>query len=262
MKIYKQIFLNMNIYNKIYKQIFTIPTEIYKQILVIDFCLKSMVVWLYCSSDNMFYIPMDNMIDSSELKHLQKLSSINLTKQEEDSLWISSIISFLDQIKNIDLSDKNIDNLSQNNLRTINWTKKFENIDELMNAKEDNLLEIEGVGEKTAREIVKFFSENKNRKIVEELKKYGILFLNEKKEKKIIGDKLNGKNFLVTGTLLKYKREEIKEIIELNGGKYLSGVSKKLNFLVAGDEPGGKVDKARELGIKIINEEEFELMIK
>lgn len=92
-----------------------------------------------------------------------------------------------------------------------------------------------------------------------ELKKIGLKFEIEKKEEiEVENNPIKGKNFLATGKLEKYKREEIKDIILSKGGNYLSGVTKNLDFLIAGEKAGSKLSKAETLGIRILTEDEFE----
>lgn len=137
-----------------------------------------------------------------------------------------------------------------------------ENIDRLSSMSFDELLLIDGIGDIAAKEIVNFFSLEKNKKLIEKLKEKNLKFEIEKKEKEIESASLNseflGKNFLFTGTLKNFTREEIKEEIEKLGGKNLSGVSKKLDYLIVGEKAGSKLKKAQEIGtIKILTEDEF-----
>ncbi|BDU49612.1 NAD-dependent DNA ligase LigA [Haliovirga abyssi] len=136
------------------------------------------------------------------------------------------------------------------------------NIVFLMQMSKEELLEIDGVGEKVASSVIKFFQDENNREIIEKLKQIGLNFeFLEKDNQDEDLKKLIGKTFLVTGTLKNYKRSELKDIIEKNGGKNVSSVSKKLNYLIVGENPGSKFKKAEVLGIPIINEDEFFKMI-
>ncbi|PID30040.1 MAG: DNA ligase (NAD(+)) LigA [Candidatus Cloacimonadota bacterium] len=131
----------------------------------------------------------------------------------------------------------------------------FENIENLMNAKRFQYLLIDEVGEKIADSMSEFFSDEKNLQMIERLKEYGVRFTYNKTE---VTDKLEGKKFLVTGTLTKFNRKEIKKLIEQKGGKNISAVSKNLDYLIVGENAGSKLKKAQEIGsVKIINEEEF-----
>lgn len=136
------------------------------------------------------------------------------------------------------------------------------NIDNLINMSKEDLLLINGIGEKVAESVVNFFSSEENLEIIEKLKEYGLNFSLEK-ESKVERDVFSGKTFLVTGKLNKFSRNEIKEEIEKFGGKNLSAVSKNLDYLIVGEKAGSKLEKAREIGtIKIISEEEFFNIVK
>lgn len=138
------------------------------------------------------------------------------------------------------------------------------NIDELAAMRSEELVEIEGVGEKVAQAVWEYFRNESNKEFIEKLKAHGVKFAYEKEEKsENIEKSLTGKTFLVTGTLIKHKRSEIQEMIEANGGQNLSGVSKKLNYLIVGEDAGSKLEKAQKLGtVTILTEDEFLAMIK
>lgn len=134
-----------------------------------------------------------------------------------------------------------------------------ENIDNLMNMSIEELMEIEGVGDKMAQAIYEFFRDEEKKKLIEGLKIHGLTFNQEKKEELAEDEKVfTGKTFLFTGTLKNFTRNEIKEEIEKLGGKNLSAVSKNLDYLIVGEKAGSKLKKAQEIGsIKIITEDEF-----
>ncbi|MDN5324630.1 MAG: ligase [Thermosipho sp. (in: thermotogales)] len=134
----------------------------------------------------------------------------------------------------------------------------FKNIDNLSKATFEELTSIEGIGPEVARSIIEYFKNEKTKEIIEKLKKAGVN-LEYKETKK--SDKLKGLTFVITGSLKNYTREEVKEIIEQLGGKVASTVSSKTDYLIVGENPGSKLEKAKQLGVKIINEEEFEKLI-
>jgi DNA ligase (NAD+) len=139
-------------------------------------------------------------------------------------------------------------------------TDHFDKIDSLMNASYEDLLEIAEIGEKTAQSVVNFFAVKKNQNTIAQLKKAGLRMQAERED---IVNKLAGSSFLITGTLENYSRNEIKNRIEQNGGRVVSGISKKLDYLLVGKNPGSKLTKARKIGtIKILTEAEFMEMIK
>ena len=134
-----------------------------------------------------------------------------------------------------------------------------ENIDNLMKMSIEELMEIEGVGDKMAQAIYEFFRDEEKKKLIEGLKIHRLTFAQEKKEALPEDEKVfTGKTFLFTGTLKNFTRNEIKEEIEKLGGKNLSAVSKNLDYLIVGEKAGSKLKKAQEIGsIKIITEDEF-----
>lgn len=136
----------------------------------------------------------------------------------------------------------------------------FSKIDNLMKASEEEIEAIHEIGPSISKSIKRFFADQKNIKLIERLKKAGLKFSAEKKE--LASNKLNGRSFVLTGTLSSMSRDEAKEIIIANGGSVVSSVSKNTNYVVAGESPGSKFDKAQKLGIAILSEEEFLKMIK
>ena len=135
----------------------------------------------------------------------------------------------------------------------------FGNMDDLMNTGEEELQQVEEVGPRIAKSIVEFFAEPKNRELVEELRAAGLTLRGKKKER---GTKLAGKTFVLTGTLASYSRDETKKMIEDAGGKVTGSVSKKTDYVVAGADAGSKLDKAKGLGVKVIDEKEMENLVR
>ncbi|MGA2598670.1 MAG: NAD-dependent DNA ligase LigA [Bryobacteraceae bacterium] len=129
----------------------------------------------------------------------------------------------------------------------------FGSLDVIANSDQEALQEAEEVGPKVAHSIFKFFNEPHNKELVERLRKAGLQFEQQIKPKKKAGA-LAGKSFVLTGTLPTLKREEAKEKIEAAGGKVTGSVSKKTDYVVAGEEAGSKLDKAKELGVAVIDE--------
>ncbi|MGK9476474.1 NAD-dependent DNA ligase LigA [Melioribacter sp. OK-6-Me] len=135
----------------------------------------------------------------------------------------------------------------------------FGTIDALINASQEEIESIEDIGPSVSNSIKRFFSDSKNLDILERLRRAGIQF---KLEQKKLSNKLAGKSFVLTGTLSSMSRDKAKELIVANGGKVLSAISKNTDYLIAGEKAGSKIDKARKLGVKIINEDEFLNMLK
>ncbi|KMT23272.1 NAD-dependent DNA ligase LigA [Clostridium cylindrosporum] len=139
----------------------------------------------------------------------------------------------------------------------------FKSIDNLERATYEQLLEVEEIGSKMAESIIDFFKDEQNKKVLKKLEDAGVSFKIEEKDD--LGDSkvksFEGKVFVLTGTLEKYSRNEAAEIIESLGGKVSSSVSKKTSYLLAGNEAGSKLKKAQDLGVKVLSEDEFEVLI-
>ncbi len=136
--------------------------------------------------------------------------------------------------------------------------ERFNSIDELAKASFAQLNIIPEIGPTIAESVVNFFSLSRTREVIEKLKKAGINLV--RKEEKV-SDALKGLTFVVTGTLKGYTRKEIEDTIKKYGGRVASSVSRLTNYLIVGENPGSKLGKARQLGVKTITEEEFNKMI-
>jgi DNA ligase (NAD+) len=134
----------------------------------------------------------------------------------------------------------------------------FGSIDALMEASIEELQQVNEVGPRIAESIQQFFAEASNRRLVEKLR----LFLNFTGKKKQRGTALAGKTFVLTGTLANHSRDAAKKMIEDAGGKVVGSVSKKTDYVVAGADPGSKLDKARELGVQVVDETQMEELVK
>lgn len=134
----------------------------------------------------------------------------------------------------------------------------FPRLEDFYRLTEEDLMEVEGIGPEVSASVVRFFRDKKNRESIERLKKAGIQLIEPKEKEK---GKLAGKTFVFTGTLKSYGREEARNLVESLGAVTASSVSKKVDFVVVGEDPGSKLDKAKALGIKILTEEEFKRMI-
>jgi DNA ligase (NAD+) len=135
----------------------------------------------------------------------------------------------------------------------------FSSLDEFAAAKEEQLVEVPEVGPKVAASISEFFSEPANRQLVKKLHKAGVRPTAEKREVK--SQKFAGKSFVFTGGLANRSRDEAGEIVKQHGGKVSGSVSKKTDYVVVGTDPGSKHDKAKELGVTILTESEFEKLL-
>ncbi len=136
--------------------------------------------------------------------------------------------------------------------------KRYHNIEELQNAKKEELIKINGIGEKVANSVIQFFSLDRTKEMIEKLKSHGVGtgIVSPIRSPSV----LSGKRFVITGTLSK-PREEIKQHLLDLGGDVGENVSSKTDYLIAGENPGSKLDKARKLGVKIIDEKQLEDII-
>ncbi|AWH86190.1 DNA ligase (NAD(+)) LigA [Flavobacterium album] len=135
--------------------------------------------------------------------------------------------------------------------------KHYKNIDNLANASLMDLVLVDEIGERIAQSVIEFFENEENRKLVERLKSYGVQ-LETTAADTSVSDMLAGKIFVVSGVFAKFSRDELKKAIEDNGGKVGSSISSKTDYVIAGDNMGpAKLEKANQLGVKIISEDEF-----
>ena len=135
----------------------------------------------------------------------------------------------------------------------------FMSLDNLSKATVDDLQAVEGIGPNIAEAIVDWFSRTRNRKVLEKLKRAGVWPVSEPSTAGSgqLSEVLAGMTFVITGTLPTFSRDQAKELIEAHGGKVTDSVSKKTSYLVLGESPGSKFDKAKTLGVKIIGEDEL-----
>lgn len=139
----------------------------------------------------------------------------------------------------------------------------FKNIDSLMNASLEELMSVEEIGARIAQSLIEYFDEPRHKEQIEELRRHGLQFKSIENQVELQSNKLEGKSFIISGVFENYSRDELKEIIETNGGKILSSISAKLDFLVAGDNMGpAKLEKATKLQIPIISNEELFKMLQ
>ena len=136
----------------------------------------------------------------------------------------------------------------------------FNSIDDLINASEEEISDIHEIGKSISNSVKTFFSKKENLEIIKKLKAAGLIFTAEQKQ--LSSDALLGKSFVLTGSLSSYSREEAGDMIISTGGRVTSTVSKNTDYVVAGEKPGSKLDKAKSLGVKILNETEFIELLK
>jgi DNA ligase (NAD+) len=136
----------------------------------------------------------------------------------------------------------------------------FRTLDALMNASEEELLQVEEVGPTVAQSIISFFQDERNREMIRKLREAGVQIIEEVSPQK--AGALAGKTFVFTGTLKTLTRGQAEALVKAAGGRVSSSVSRKTDYVVAGEEPGSKLQKARELGVTVLSEEEFLKLVK
>jgi DNA ligase (NAD+) len=137
--------------------------------------------------------------------------------------------------------------------------RRYPRLEDFFHLSEEDLQEVEEVGPEVAASVVHFFKDKKNRESIERLKKAGVKVIEPQDTGK---KRFAGKVFVFTGSLQSYGRDEARDLVESMGATTASSVSKRVDFVVAGEDPGSKLDKAKEFGIKILTEEEFKKMTR
>ncbi len=204
----------------------------------------------------------NNLIeDPADLYYLKKEDLVDLERMGEKSA--QNLVNAIEKSKENDL-DKLVFGLG---IKLVGAraaaliSQHFGNMDSLIKASAEEIVAIPEIGEKMAQSIVAFFQEDRNLQIIEKLKNAGVNMKAYKSSDNTAEQKLQGLSFVLTGILNKFTRIEAKEIIERLGGRVTGSVSKKTDMVLAGTEAGSKLDKAIELGIKIVDEDEFEKII-
>lgn len=188
---------------------------------------------------------------------LEQIASL----KKNGTKFAQNIIDAIEESKNSDLN-KVINALGIRQVGTKSakiLARKFKSMDNLINATEEELAQTQDVGEITAKSIYKFFRQEQTIDVIEKLKQAGVNMVAQ--EEAGIDNRFEGKVFVLTGSLEEYSRQEASDIIEKFGGKTSSSVSKKTDYVLAGEEAGSKLTKAESLGVTIITEQQFKKMI-
>ncbi len=195
-----------------------------------------------------------------DLYRLTKEDILTLDKKKEKSA--DNLINAIEKSKSNDLYrlvfGLGIRHIGQKAAKLL--ADKFRTLDEIANAKLEEISEIEGYGDIMAESVVNYFTLDKSKELIKEIKELGINDKNLTEKLSVKENIFTGKTFVITGTLPTYKRSEAAAIIEKFGGKVSGSVSKKTNFVLAGEAAGSKLTKAQQLGITVIDEEEFNKM--
>lgn len=200
--------------------------------------------------------------DYADIYYLRYDDLVNLERMGKKSS--SNLIHAIEESKHRDL-DRLICALGINNVGSHTaevLSDHFDSLDKLANATQEELEGIYEIGPVVARSIVEFFQDKHTRDIIRKLKDAGVNIKKLTTPKLVKNPKVSGKSFVVTGTLQKYSRKEAETLIKNLGGRVLSSVSKKTDYLVVGEDPGSKLNKARELNVHILDEEAFEKILK
>jgi len=131
----------------------------------------------------------------------------------------------------------------------------FGSLDALRDAREEDLLRFEGVGPVMAESVIQFFRQKSNRDVIEKLRQAGLRLTGEKRKSR--AGIFNGKTFVLTGALSRFTREAASELIEKEGGKVVSSVSRNTDYVLVGENPGSKYTKALDLGVAVMDEDTF-----
>ncbi|MDX1630152.1 MAG: helix-hairpin-helix domain-containing protein, partial [Fulvivirga sp.] len=138
----------------------------------------------------------------------------------------------------------------------------FKNIDKLAEASFEELIAVPEIGERIAQSVITYFQDEENRKDIDQLREAGVQLALTESESSPVSDILEDKSFVISGVFENYDRDELKTVIKNHGGRVISAISGKLDYLLAGDKMGpAKKEKAEKLGVKIISEEDFDNML-
>jgi len=219
---------------------------------------------------------------------LNELIKLGIDKEVAQNIYdkfnqkdVKTIVTRLNTLKKNVLQEKSVDNIlgSINKSKGVPYEKVLfalgirdigeviakkiahstENIDNLIKMTKEDLMTIDDVGEQIANNIISYFTNADNLSKIEKLRNYGLRFSVEHRNN--ITNKLNNKTFVVTGTLTNRSRNEIHNLIEMNGGKVRKSISNKVDYLIAGENAGSKLKEAKKLDIRIISENDFNSML-
>jgi DNA ligase (NAD+) len=196
--------------------------------------------------------------DVADIYYINKPKLIELERMADKSA--QNIIDAIEKSKTKPLSKflyaLGIRNVGETTAEDL--ARYFSRLDDFFRLSEEDLMEVKGIGPEVAASVYQFFRDKKNKESIERLKKAGVKVIEPKAKE---GKKLAGKTFVFTGALQYFARDDARNLVESLGGMTASSISKKIDYVVVGEDPGSKYDKAKELGIKILTEEEFKKMI-
>jgi DNA ligase (NAD+) len=196
--------------------------------------------------------------DVADIYYINKEELIELERMADKSA--QNIIDAIEKSKTKPLSKflyaLGIRNVGETTAEDL--SRRFQRLNDFFHLSEEDLMEVQGIGPEVAASVHQFFGDTKNKESIDRLKKAGVKVIEPKVKEK---GKLVGKTFVFTGALKGFERDKARNLVESLGGMTASTVSKKVDFVVVGEDPGSKFDKAKELGIKTLTEEEFKKMV-
>lgn len=228
-------------------------------------------IWHFASREAMNikglgYSIIEELLNRGLIKNIADLYALTIddvmTLKKDGKKFAQNLIDSINESKNNDfyrlVNALGIRHVGAKGARSL--CKSFPNIDLLMSASYEELIETQDTGDITAKAIYEFFRQDQTVDLINRLKSYGINMSSQSQEVK--DNRFSDFVFVLTGALEKYTRDEASEIIESFGGKVSSSVSRKTSYVLAGEDAGSKLDKANQLGVTVISEEQFEEMIK
>ena len=216
--------------------------------------------------EGMGYKIVEQLVDRKLITNIADIYDLRLediaSLKKNGKKFAKNLIDAIEKSKNQDLSNLitsfGIRHVGKKMAKAL--ARKYKTLDNLIEASVEDLVSKDDVGEVIAKSIHDFFNEQQTKDLIQRLKNAGVN--TESLEQGTIDNRFEGMTFVLTGTLEKYSREQASDIIENFGGKTSASVSKKTNFVLAGEEAGSKLVKAEKLGVRVISEQEFEDMIK
>ena len=216
--------------------------------------------------DGLGYKIVEQLLENKLIKDIADIYSLTVediaSLRKNGKKFAENLVNAISESKNRDLENL----ISAFGIRHVGkklakvLAKKYGTLENLMNATAFDLTTKDDIGEVIAESICNFFKENQTLDLINRLKEAGVNMSHLQEVQ--IDDRFEGKTFVLTGTLSKYSRGEASDIIEKFGGKTSGSVSKKTDYVLAGEDAGSKLDKAQKLGVTVLSEEEFEKMIK
>ena len=228
-------------------------------------------IWHFASREAMNikglgYSIIEELLNRGIIKNIADLYTLTVedvkTLKKEGTKFAQNLVNAINDSKQNDLyrliNALGIRHVGVKGARSL--AKRFDTMDKIMKASYEQLLEVDDTGEITAKAIYEFFAQEQTKDLINKLKEAGVNMEAQVEEGQ--DSRFAGATFVLTGALEKYTRDEASSIIEKHGGKVSGSVSKKTTYVLAGDDAGSKLDKANQLGIRVISEDEFNEMIK